>query len=275
MRDNKLTFTYAAVASGGSNVLKVTPITGTPSVNLNSNGSSGVPIATTAELNYGGLLMLGTSGAVMDNNMSGAVDAADYVRGQILNPLYVVAPIQTSIIPFTSTVTMSLHGSDTSGFTPGTTNQLGQVIFQAQPVLSIPIVFITAAGGAVTAGTAYYVSAVNTTTGVITFSNTRGGSLLTNLTSATCSVIADAAKLVVNQQLNVATSVGASATATVTTSVYNEVNSAILSIPLQSYLKFTAVRFTLSAATSSGADATSGNISVGRTAIQTGREGTI
>ena len=277
MRDTKLTFAYTAVASGGSNVLKVTLVTGTPSVNLNSNGSSGVPIASSNELNYGGLLTNGVSGAVMDNDMSGAQDANDYVRGQILNPLYVVAPIQTTLIPFSSTITMAVHGSNTTGFTLGSGNVLAQTIWSAPAQYAIPITYVTAASGAVTAGTTYYVAGVSTTTGVITFSATRGGGLLTNLTSATCVNLADAARLKVNDQLGVVTSVGASVTVTVSTIVYNDVNSVVLSVPLQNYAKFTAVRWTLSAPAtpaSSPTDATSGNIAVGRTAFQTGREGT-
>lgn len=274
MRDTKLTFAYTAVATGASNVLKVTLVTGTPSVNLNSNGSTGVPIASSNELNYGGLLTLGTANTVLDNDMSGAVDANDYVRGQILNPLYVVAPIQTTLIPFSSTITMAVHGANTTGFTLGSGNVLAQTIWSAPAQYAIPITYVVAAGGAVTAGVTYYVAGVNTTTGVITFSATRGGGLLANLTSATCVNLADAARLKVNDQLGVVTTVSASTTATVSTSVYNDVNGVVLSVPVQNYAKFTAVRWTLSAPASSGADATSGNIAVGRTAFQTGREGT-
>lgn len=274
MRDTKLTFAYTAVATGASNVLKVTLVTGTPSVNLNSNGSTGVPIASSNELNYGGLLTLGTANTVLDNDMSGAVDANDYVRGQILNPLYVVAPIQTTLIPFSSTITMAVHGANTTGFTLGSGNVLAQTIWSAPAQYAIPITYVVAAGGAVTAGVTYYVAGVSTTTGVITFSNTRGGGLLPNLTSATCVNVTDAARLKVNDQLGVVTTVAASTTATVSTNVYNDVNGVVLSVPVQNYAKFTAVRWTLSAPASSGADATSGNIAVGRTAFQTGREGT-
>jgi hypothetical protein len=274
MRDAKLTFGYTAVASGGSNVLKVTLVTGTPSVNLNSNGASGVPIASSNELNYGGLLTNGVSGSVMDNNMSGALDPDDYVRGQILNPIYVSAPITTTLIPFSSTITMAVHGANTTGFTLGAGNVLAQTVWSAPAQFAVPITYITAAGGAVTAGTTYYVSAINTSTGVITFSATRGGALLANLTSATLANLSDVNRIQVNQQLGVVTSVGAGATVTVSTLVYNDVNSVVLSVPLQNYAKFTAVRWTLSAPNSSGADATSANIAVGRTAFQTGREGT-
>jgi len=274
MRDAKLTFGYTAVGTGGSNVLKVVLVANSPSVNLNSNGSTGVPIASSNELNYGGLLTLGTANTVLDNDMSGTVDANDYVRGQILNPLYVVAPIQTTLIPFSSTITMAVHGSNTTGFTLGAGNVLAQTVWSAPAQYAIPVTYVTAASGAVTAGTTYYVSGINTGTGVITFSATRGGSLLTNLTSATCVNLADAARLKINDQLGVVTSVGASTTVTVSTVVYNDVNSVVLSVPVQSYAKFTAVRWTLSAPASSGADATSGNIAVGRTAFQTGREGT-
>ena len=274
MRDAKLTFGYTAVGTGGSNVLKVVLVANSPSVNLNSNGSTGVPIASSNELNYGGLLTLGTANTVLDNDMSGTVDANDYVRGQILNPLYVVAPIQATLIPFSSTITMAVHGSNTTGFTLGAGNVLAQTVWSAPAQYAIPVTYVTAASGAVTAGTTYYVSGINTGTGVITFSATRGGSLLTNLTSATCVNLADAARLKINDQLGVVTSVGASTTVTVSTVVYNDVNSVVLSVPVQSYAKFTAVRWTLSAPASSGADATSGNIAVGRTAFQTGREGT-
>ncbi|CAB4158982.1 hypothetical protein UFOVP704_40 [uncultured Caudovirales phage] len=274
MRDAKLTFGYTGVGTGGSNVLKVVLVANSPSVNLNSNGSSGVPIASSNELNYGGLLTLGTANTVLDNDMSGTVDANDYVRGQILNPLYVVAPIQTTLIPFSSTITMAVHGSNTSGFTLGAGNVLAQTIWSAPAQYAIPITYVTAAGGAVTAGTTYYVSGVNTSTGVITFSNTRGGAQLPNLTSATCVNVADAGRLKVHDQLGVVTSVGAGTTAVVSTVVYNDVNSVVLSVPLQNYAKFTAVRWTLSAPASGGTDATSGNIAVGRTAFQTGREGT-
>ena len=274
MRDAKLTFTYVAVATGASNVLKVSLVTGTPSVNLNSNGSSSVPIASSAELNYGGLLTNGVTGSVMDNNMSGTVDSDDYVRGQILNPLYVVSPISVTLIPFSSTIAMAVHGSNTTGFTLGAGNVLAQTIWSAPSQFAVPITYVTAASGAVTAGVTYYVSAINTGTGVITFSATRGGALLTNLTSATLVNLSDVNKIQVNQQLGVVTTVGASTTATVSTLVYNDVNSVVLSVPVQNYAKFTAVRWTLSAPASSGADATSGNIAVGRTAFQTGREGT-
>ena len=274
MRDAKLTFAYTAVAAGTSNVLKVTLVSNSPSVNLNSNGSTGVPIASSNELNYGGLLTLGTANTVLDNDMSGTVDANDYLRGQILNPLYVSAPIQTTLIPFSSTITMAVHGSNTTGFTLGSGNVLAQTIWSAPAQYAIPITYVVAAGGAVTAGVTYYVAGVSTTTGVITFSSTRGGGLLANLTSATCVNLADAARLKVNDQLGVVTTVAASTTATVSTVVYNDVNSVVLSVPVQNYAKFTAVRWTLSAPASSGADATSGNIAVGRTAFQTGREGT-
>jgi len=274
MRDAKLTFGYTGVGTGGSNVLKVVLVANSPSVNLNSNGSSGVPIASSNELNYGGLLTLGTANTVLDNDMSGTVDANDYVRGQILNPLYVVAPIQTTLIPFSSTITMAVHGSNTSGFTLGAGNVLAQTIWSAPAQYAIPITYVTAAGGAVTAGVTYYVAGINTSTGAITFSATRGGGLLTNLTSATCVNLADAARLKVHDQLGVVTSVGAGTTAVVSTVVYNDVNSVVLSVPLQNYAKFTAVRWTLSAPANGGTDASSGNIAVGRTAFQTGREGT-
>lgn len=277
MRDAKLTFSYATVASGAANALKVTPVSGSPMVVLNSNGSSGVPVATSNELNYGGLLVNGVSGAVMDSNYSGGAvaDAGDYVRGQILNPLFVTSPIATSWFPASTFVTMAVHGSDVSGFTAGATNILAQSIWSAPVAYTGSVTYVTGAGGAVTAGVTYYIISVNTSTGALGLSLTRGGVALPNLTSATLVNVADAFKLSVNQQIMVTTSVGASTTSTVTSNVYNENNSAIISVPLQSYAKFLVVRWTLSAPASSGSDATSGNIVVARTAFQTGREGSI
>ena len=124
MRDAKLTFAvpvqagdaakYNITAASSNGVVSLFTSGGTP-------GVSGAPAVVSNELNYGGLVTNGVSGAVMDANMDGSVTAADYVRGQILNPLYVQVAFSYSALGAASvsdTITVELHGSDTSGFTP-------------------------------------------------------------------------------------------------------------------------------------------------------------
>lgn len=130
MRDAKLTFSYPAVA-GGANQLNIPTASSNGVVTMNFTGTTTSAVAISAELNYGGLVTNGASGAVMDSNADGSVTAADYVRGQILNPLYVQFAGNYSGLTAADTLTIELHGSDTSGFTPASTTLLSQFVHTA------------------------------------------------------------------------------------------------------------------------------------------------
>jgi hypothetical protein len=132
MRDAKLTFAFATQSAGASAYLISTAsANGVVTLTMNGTTSGANVTATSSELNYGGLVTNGVSGAVMDSNNDGSVTAADYVRGQILNPLYVNVAFNHTGVTAADTVTVELHGSDTSGFTPSTTTLLSQSVYTA------------------------------------------------------------------------------------------------------------------------------------------------
>ena len=131
MRDAKLTFAVP-LQSGGVNLFNVTTASNAGVVTLfqfgGTPGASGAPAIVSTELNYGGLVINGVSGAAMDSNADGSVTAADYVRGQVIRPLYVNVALNYSGLTAADTVTVELHGSDTSGFTPSSTTLLASAI---------------------------------------------------------------------------------------------------------------------------------------------------
>ena len=53
------------------------------------------------------------------------------MRGQILNPLYVNVAFNHTGLTATDTITVELHGSDTTGFTPATTTLLSSAVYTA------------------------------------------------------------------------------------------------------------------------------------------------
>jgi hypothetical protein len=130
MRDAKLTFSYPSVG-GGANQMNIPTASSNGVVAMNFTSTSTAGIAISAQLDYGGLVMNGVSGAVMDANADGSVTAADYVRGQILNPLYVLFAGNYSGLTAADTITVELHGSDTSGFTPSTATLLSSFVHTA------------------------------------------------------------------------------------------------------------------------------------------------
>jgi len=130
MRDAKLTFSYP-VAAGGINQLNIPAASVGGVVAMNFTGTSGSAVAISAQLDYGGLVQNGVTGAAMDANADGAVNASDFVRGQILNPLYVQFGGNYSGLTVNDTLTVELHGSDTSGFTPSATTLLSSFVHTA------------------------------------------------------------------------------------------------------------------------------------------------
>ena len=132
MRDAKLTFAYATATAGATQYLISTASSNgvvTLAMNATTTGPNVAGVST--ELNYGGLVTNGVSGSVMDANADGSVTAADYVRGQILNPLYVNVAFNHTGLTATDTITVELHGSDTTGFTPATTTLLSSAVYTA------------------------------------------------------------------------------------------------------------------------------------------------
>jgi hypothetical protein len=132
MRDAKLTFAYATATAGATQYL-ISTASANGVVTLAMNGTTTGPnvAGSSVELNYGGLVMNGVSGAVMDSNNDGSVTAADYVRGQILNPLYVNVAFNHTGLTAADTVLVELHGSDTTGFTPSASTLLAQNTYTA------------------------------------------------------------------------------------------------------------------------------------------------
>ncbi len=127
MRDAKMTFAYP-VAAGGANQMNIPTASSNGTVVMNFTNVTTAGIASSAQLDYGGLVINGVNGAVLDANADGSVTAADYVRGQILNPLYVQFAGNYTGLTAADTITIELHGSDTSGFTPATGTLLSQVV---------------------------------------------------------------------------------------------------------------------------------------------------
>ena len=127
MRDAKLTFAYP-VAAGGANQMNIPTASSNGTVVMNFTNVTTAGIASSAQLDYGGLVMSGVNGAVLDSNADGSVTAADYVRGQIFNPLYVQFAANYTGLTAADTITVELHGSDTSGFSPATATILSQAV---------------------------------------------------------------------------------------------------------------------------------------------------
>jgi len=278
MRDAKLTFLYPNAAVTGTSGTMQSAGQGPTTVISGTTYNQGIlytqAAAVTAgavnlnalELNYGGLLTNGVSGSVMDNDMSGAVDAGDYVRGQILTPLYITSALTTNQLAANDVLTCEVHSSNTLGFTPSASTVVATQAFTPLVSFTVPAVVVTSASPTITTTTAYFVSAINTTTNVATISTTRGGALITNVTSVT---LASAAGIAVNQTVTFSTAISAAGTFNVVLSVYQDVNSQILSVPVMSYNKFLRVRWVATTAR------TNATISITRTAIQTGREGSV
>jgi len=274
MRDAKLTFLYpnAAVtatsitmgSTGAGPTTVISSVTYNQGITYTQAGASAAAVNLNAlELNYGGLLMSGVSGAVLDNDMSGSVDAADYVRGQILNPIYVVSALTANQLAALDVLTCEVHSSNTLGFTPSASTVVSSNAYTPPVAFTAPAVVVTSASPSIGLTTVLFITAINTTTNVVSLSATRGGGAISGLTSVTCPSIAG---LAVNQTVLSNTAIAASGTFNVILSVYNDVNSTILSVPLQSYGKFLRVRW-VATTVRSGV-----SISVTRTAIQTGRE---
>lgn len=132
MRDAKLTFSYSTASAGATQYL-ISTASSNGVVTFAMNGTTTGPnvAGVSNELNYGGLVTNGVSGAVMDANNDGSVTAADYTRGQILNPLYVNIALNHTGLTASDTIAVELHGSDTSGFTPGATTLLSSAVYTA------------------------------------------------------------------------------------------------------------------------------------------------
>lgn len=274
MRDAKLTFLYpnatVTATTGTMGSVGAGPTTVISGTTYNqgitytqASASAGATNLNALELNYGGLLTNGVSGAVLDNDMSGSVDAADYVRGQILNPIYVVSALTANQLAGLDVLTCEVHTSNTLGFTPSASTVVSTNAYTPPVAFTVPAVVVTSASPSIGVTTAYFVSSINPTTNVAVISATRGGSTITNVTTVT---LASSAGIAVNQTVTFSTAIAAAGTFNVILSVYNDVNSTILSVPLQSYGKFLRVRW-VATTVRSGV-----SISVTRTAIQTGRE---
>lgn len=133
MRDAKLTFSFAVANPATATTYLIANASSNGVVTLAMNATSTGPnvAGTSVELNYGGLVINGVSGAVMDSNNDGSVTAADYVRGQILNHLYVNVAFNHTGLTAADTVLVELHGSDTTGFTPSATTLLSSAVYTA------------------------------------------------------------------------------------------------------------------------------------------------
>jgi hypothetical protein len=275
MRDAKLTFLYpnatvtatsgtmGSVGAGPTTVISGT--TYNQGITYTQAGASAAATNLNAlELNYGGLLINGVSGAVLDNDMSGSVDAADYVRGQILNPIYIVSALTANQLAGLDVLTCEVHTSNTLGFTPSASTVVSTNAYTPPAAFTVPAVVVTSASPSITLTSVLFVTAINPTTLAVSLSATRGGGAITGLTSVTVSSIAG---LAINQTVTFSAAVNTITTGqNVILSVYNDVNSTILSVPLQSYGKFLRVRW-VATTVRSGV-----SISVTRTAVQTGRE---
>lgn len=275
MRDAKLTFLYpnATVTAGAGNMGSTgqgpTTVIGATTYNqgiiyTQAGASAGAVNLNALELNYGGLLTNGVSGSVMDNDMSGTVDANDYVRGQILTPLYITSALTANQLAANDVLTCEVHSSNTLGFTPSASTVVATQAF-TPPVSFTVGGSVASTTGTLAAGTVYFVTVVTPASNQITIGTTRGGGTVANITITLNSV----AGLAVNQTVIFNASVGAGATVAVVLSVYQDVNSQILSVPVFSYNKFLRVRWVATTVR------TGASIAITRTAIQTGREGTV
>lgn len=132
MRDAKLTFAFAVANPATATTYLIATASSNGVVTLAMNATTtGNVTGTSVELNYGGLVTNGVSGAVMDANADGSVTADDYVRGQIIRPLYVNVALNHTGLTAADTLIVELHGSNTSGFTPGTGTVLATTTYTA------------------------------------------------------------------------------------------------------------------------------------------------
>jgi hypothetical protein len=274
MRDAKLTFVYPTAAVTASASVMGSTGAGPAIVIGGTSYSQGITYTQTGasaaagnnnalELNYGGLLTNGVSNAVMDNDMSGAVEVNDYVRGQILTPIFVTSALTTTQLAANDVLTCEVHASNTLGFTPSASTVV------ATQAYTPPVAFtvggtIVSTTGTLTAATMYFVTAVTPASNTITVGTSRGGGTVANITITLNSV----SGIIVNQTIIFNASVAAGATVAIVASLYNDVNGALLSVPVMSYNKFLRVRW-VATTVRSGV-----SIGITRTAIQTGREGT-
>lgn len=142
MRDAKLTFAVPT-QTAAAGVMSITTASSNGQVSAAMNASStGSPAITSSDLNYGALLTNGVTGAAMDNNQDGSVNASDYVRGQILNALYLRVGLNHTGVTAADTFTVALHGSDTSGFTPSATTLLSSTLYTAAAATGAAIVIV-------------------------------------------------------------------------------------------------------------------------------------
>lgn len=172
MRDDKLTFKFPAT-TGTSNVYTTAGTVGGATL-FTFVSSTGAPTATSTELNYGGLVTNSVGGAVLDSNMDGVVNADDYVRGQIIRPLYLNVAFSGAGLVATNTITVEYYASNTLGFTPAAGNLQASavatvaalatavddyVVFPVQSYFKFHKIIIKSnavnAGGTVTLGRAY------------------------------------------------------------------------------------------------------------------------
>lgn len=130
MRDDKLTFKFPATTAGNGIFGTAGTVGGATLFNM-AGVVTTAPSATSAELNYGGLDTNGVGGAVLDSNMDGVVNADDYVRGQIIRPLYLNVMFSGQALANSQTVTVEYYSSNTLGFTPGAGNLQGSTVLTA------------------------------------------------------------------------------------------------------------------------------------------------
>ena len=270
MRDRLLSFSWPT-QTAGSGQFGVTAPSANGVTTLSHASATGSPAAITTELNYGGLLVntipatyLGAP-SVLDNDNSGTVDANDYVRGQILTPLYVTLAVQTTAIAIDDTLQIEVHGSNTQSFSlPVATGNAATV--QASTIWTPPVAFVQTL-----AVTNAQVNVVSPNGGLVQVNDSV--KFTTTVTGFTAGTVYYVVSVVGNNIQLSATRGGAAITPTATgTSVVTfvrDVNSALISVPVQSYAKFIKVRAV------SGTLRTGGLVAVGRCAFQTGREGTI
>jgi len=280
MRDAKLTFLYpntavtaaaSTMGSSGQGPTTVISVGGTATTynqgilyTQTAAVNAGATNLNALELNYGGLLTNGVSGAVMDNDMNGSVNADDYVRGQIFSPIYVSSFLQASAFAANDVLTCEVHTSNTLGFTPSASTVAATSAF-TPPVSFVVGGSVASSTGALTAGTTYFVLTTVPASNQITIGTSRGGGAVANITIT----LNNLNGIAVNQSVVFSASVGAGATVAQLVSVYQDVNSTILSVPLQSYGKFLRVRWVATTVR------TGASIGITRTAIQTGREGVV
>jgi hypothetical protein len=266
MRDRLLSFSWPT-QTAGSGQFGVTAPSANGVTTLSHASATGSPAAITTELNYGGLLVntipatyLGAP-SVLDNDNSGTVDANDYVRGQILTPLYVTLAVQTTAIAIDDTLQIEVHGSNTQSFSlPVATGNAATV--QASTIWTPPVAFVQTL-----AVTNAQVNVVSPNGGLVQVNDSV--KFTTTVTGFTAGTVYYVVSVVGNNIQLSATRGGAAITPTSVVTFVRDVNSALISVPVQSYAKFIKVRAV------SGTLRTGGLVAVGRCAFQTGREGTI